>query len=412
MVWLPNKELNNPTMYYFLGPLYIASVLRQHNYSVELVDLRDKELDARLIPPAKFTGFSATSGEIEDARALARQLKGGGGGLNEDLGGVIHNTTTIIGGAHSTLLPENCIKDFDVVVQGEGEEVILDIMKGKTGLIKAPRILDFDKLPFPAWDLLPYDRAFSKELFPGDRYGSGQPAATIIGSRGCPYACSFCGNMLRKPVVWRSPENIVEEIKLLKEKYQIHYFRLEDDNITGNQIWLEELCRLVKPLEIKFKCHTRSDLLNGLEIDVLRDAGCEEMGIGVESADPKILKAMHKGETIEDHRRAIKLLKEGGIRSKVYLIAGLPGETEETVILNEQFMLETKPDKWTLSRFTPYPGSPIWFKPDKYDVCMNGGNFRGYWNFYSSPVYELKDVDKEILNRRYKELFLWLRIFA
>lgn len=397
MVWLPNKELSNPTMYYFLGPLYIMSVLKQNGYSVQLIDLRDKELDIKLIPPAKFTAFSATSGEIEDARTLAKQLT---------------NTTTIIGGAHSTLLSENCVNDFDVVVQGEGEEVILDIMKGKTGLIKAPRILDLDKLPFPAWDLLSYDRAFSKELFPGEKYGKTYPAATIIGSRGCPFACAFCGNMLRKPVVWRSPENVVEEIKLLKEKYQIYYYRLEDDNITGNQIWLKELCRLIKPLEIKFKCHTRSDLLNKESIGLLKDAGCEEMGLGVESADPKILKAMHKGEKVEDHKRAIGLLKEGGIRSKVYLIAGLPGETEETIILNEQFMLETKPDKWTLSRFTPYPGSPIWFKPDKYDVCMNGSSFKGYWNFYNSPVYELKDVDKEILNRRYNELFLWLRIFC
>ena len=393
LVMPPAPNLENPLMYYHLGVLYLASVAREAGYSVVIDDLRDKEADYRLITPAKFTGFSATSGQYEMCKQMASKLK---------------NTTTILGGPHSSLLL-NGVEGFDVAVAGEGEYIILDILKGLRGKHTTQRITNLDDLPFPAWDLLEPDRCFSRELFPGERYGQGARGATIIGSRGCPYQCNFCGNMLSKPVVYRSSNNITGEIRELIKHFNIHYFRLEDDNITLNKHWIWQLCKELSNLHITFKCHTRTDLVDQASLWALKEAGCQEIGLGIESWDIDVLKLNDKKQTIEQCISAIQMIHQANMRVKIYLIAGLPGETDRTVNLNKYYTKLTHPDKWTLARFTPYPGCAIWKKPEKFGVIhIDRDSYKNFWNFYEHPSYELVGVSKTLLDKRYQELYQWL----
>ena len=360
LIQLPNPALQHPSMYMPLGILYIAAVVEKAGYKVDILDLRE---GFKPFPDARFYGFSCTTPEINYAKELAKQVDG----------------WTIVGGAHPSLLPEDCGGYFDHVVIGEGEEIILDILNGHIapGFTAGCRIAELDTIPYPAWKNL--DAPFSNTLFPGEGHGTGDKAATLIASRGCPWSCSFCGNLFQRPVRFRSVENITGEIKELK-KLGITYFRFEDDNFTLHPSF-EDLCHALKELHIVYKCHTRSDILSPLKAQLMKMSGCEECGLGVESADDKVLQINKKHEIAEQHKEAIRILKSCGIRAKTYWMAGLPGETDETLELNKRFMQETQPEKWTLSCFTPYPGCEIYNHPEKFGIEIINKNWSTWWNF-------------------------------
>jgi len=121
----------------------------------------------------------------------------------------------------------------------------------------------------------------------------------------------------------------------------------------------------------------------------MKDSGCEECSVGVESADDRVLKINHKGETALQHGRAIRILQRAGITPKTYWMSGLPGETDETIAINMEFMEEYKPSKWTLSTFCPYPGCDIYNHPERYGVTIINRNWENWWNF----VFNVRDLD-------------------
>ncbi|KKK98786.1 hypothetical protein LCGC14_2639250, partial [marine sediment metagenome] len=283
-----------------------------------------------------------------------------------------------------------------------------DILSGqaKKGVARAPRIKNLDKIPYPAWDMI--DKPFSVTLFPGERYGLGHKAMTIIGSRGCPHNCHFCGNIYRAPVIYRSVENIIGELVELMKR-DVYYFRFEDDNFTIHPAF-ENLCKQIYQLGIRYKCHTRSNLLTLKKAELMKMSGCEECGLGVESADDYVLKLNNKGVTTDMNIIAVKTLKSAGLRAKTYFMAGLPGETDKTLELNKEFMQITKPDKWTLSTFTPYPGCAIFNYPEKYGIQIIEPDWSKWWNFCEDSFnHLLVGQTKEQMWNRYREFYDFLR---
>ncbi len=384
LIQLPNPILSNPKMYNPLGILYLSSVVKKHGFSCAVVDLRDKAK----IPDSRYVGFSCTTPEITHAKKLARVLGR-------------PNRKTIVGGAHPSLMPQDC-KEFDYVVQGEGEKVIIDILEDKVTkkFIKTERLKNLS-LPYPDW--FSFNPPFSEELFPGERYGKGDKAMTLIASRGCPFKCSYCGNIYNTPVIFRDIDDIIGEIKQLIY-YGVRHFRFEDDNFTIHPQF-HELCLELSVFGIRWKCHTRSDILTDDHASLMKFGGCAECGLGVESADENVLLLNNKKETVEDHIKAVKILKDHKLRAKTYFISGLPGETDRTVELNKAFFDEAKPDKWTLSRFTPYPGCEIFKNPQNFGVKITDWDYSKWWNFPDEPVYELENSTREDLDRRYKTLY-------
>ena len=397
LVMLPNPALDNPLMYPNLGVLYLGAVLRLAGHTVQVVDMRGLfEPDRSLIPDAELVGFSATSGEIGHAKSLSRLVRADG-------------MRTVIGGAHASLFPEDCTPYFDYVVVGEGEPAIVDILKGNgPRLVRVPRLYDLSDIPFPEWNLIPRDKLFSAALFPGEKYGKGPPAATIIGSRGCPYKCAFCANVLRAPVIYRHPDSIVTEMLMLREYFGIYHFRLEDDSISLNRRWLKGLCHGIRGLHVSWKCHTRADLVDNAMCGWLANSGCEEVGLGIETADDGVLSLVSKGITSHRAFDAIKTIQRHGMRAKVYLMSGLPGETERTIAVTKAFMSEARPNKWTLAMFMPYPGCAIWNNPAHYGVNIVDREFEHYWNFPESAVHTVEGATLEDMNDRYRRLKRWL----
>ncbi len=384
LVQLPNPVLTT-TMYNSLGLMYLAAVVERAGLTVEIADLRD----GGDIPQAKFYGFSCTTPEITEAKRLAGKLK-----------------NTIVGGGHPSLLPEDC-KEFDYIVRGEGEGVILGILKGcfEKGIVIGGRISSIDAIPFPSRHKVKHP--FSEYIFPGERYGKGPLTATLITSRGCPFSCAFCGNISRTPVMHRNINNIIAEMNLLGEQ-GIHHFKFMDDNFILHPRF-DELCERMSYLKIKHKCHSRSDLMTSTKAHLLKLSGCVEAGLGVESADEHVLEVNNKQESVSDHLNAIESLRSVGIRFKPYFMTGLPGETDETIELNKQFVQEVKPERWTISTFTPYPGCDIYNNPSDYGVRIIEPDWTKYWNYCQGQYnHVLFGQTQEQMWARYEDFYGWM----
>jgi len=392
----PNPGLANPVLQPPLGTLYVGASIERAGHEVEIADLRDREPNVDLIPEAEWYGFSATTAEIEDCKLLAGLLK------ERD-----PKCKTVVGGPHATYLPEDCLPYFDHVVRGEGERAVVDLVEGKVGerVVAYPVEPDLDRIPFPAWHLLPEDRAFSRTLFVGERYGVGPRSAPVMSSRGCPWNCGYCGNWDRA-IRYRSPWNLVAEIRELADRYGVRHYRFVDDNFILNRKRLLKIAELLEPLDVRFRAHGRSELMSREVARALVRAGCEEFAFGVETADQRVLDLVNKRERVEDHRRAIKMVKEAGMRAKTYWMVALPGETWETVELNKRFMREMGGhiDKWTLSVFCPFPGCEIFRNPRKFGITWMERDWRRYWLYQDRSLIETVVATREELDSHIAEM--------
>ena len=391
-----NRMLTSPRSYFPLSLLYIGAMLEQEGVSVVIADLRGRGIDIAQIPEGDIYAFTATTGDIGECKEIATLLKKRS-----------PQSIRVIGGAHATVMPEDCITCFDAIVRGDGELAIIDVLNGKRGLITHVIDSDLDAIPFPARHLIG-EAGFSYSMFVGEKYGINPKTTVIISSRGCPFNCSFCANWDRH-VRFRNPEKVAEEIKEVVDKWDCRHFHFEDDTFSINTNRVFRLCDELKPLAIKWKAHTRSECMNYEVAKKMKDSGCVEVAFGVESADDLVLEKANKGVTAEEHKDAVLVAKEAGLIAKVYLITGLPLETRHTIELNKQFLIQTKPDKWSLSRFTPFPGCDIWTNPDKYGVKWIDREFSHFWNFPEHTTIEYEDTSAEELDLRYGEFYLWLK---
>jgi radical SAM superfamily enzyme YgiQ (UPF0313 family) len=141
-----------------------------------------------------------------------------------------------------------------------------------------------------------------------------------------------------------------------------------DDTLTVNPNRIELLCHELKTRGVKWRGWTRANLINPGLADTMARSNCLALCIGVESGSQKILTNLNKGTKVEDNRRAIKILKNSGINSRISLIVGSPGENWHTIRETIDFVVETQPDDWLLSIFVPVPGSPAYASAEKYGI--------------------------------------------
>jgi len=358
--FLGDQKRNTP-----LGILYIASWLEQHGHRVFVTDLRnvDKEYWNYKIHYGEIYGITATTPEYPYAVDIAKEIKF----LNSD-------SIIILGGVHCTATPSTIDPIFDKVIRGEGEmailELIYDLKNGKdrrfyTCPTQIDRIEDINTIPFPARHLLPEPSIIScTSTIMGER------ATSIIGSRGCPYNCAFCSSkvMWERKVRFRSPDNIISEIKYLIERYNVKHFRFQDDTMTLKRSWITELCEKIKPLNVTWRCTTRVDQSEPDILQIMKDAGCYEIAYGIETLEDKILKMTNKDITTEQMIQAIKNAHSVGLKTRLFFMIGLPGQDINIADNIIKFIEETKPSAVDLSTFVPMPGSDIYNNPSKYGI--------------------------------------------
>lgn len=401
LISTPSPFLINQKSFPSLGILYLAAVMEQQNINVTVADLTNKEdeLEVALqsFAGADIYGVTATTPQYPQAFRILNILRS-------------QNPTAhiVVGGAHPSAVPEKCLQDgFDFVVVGEGELAMMRIVshleKGQLlpKLVRAPAIQEIDTIPLPARHLI-NTHSYSYDI-------DGGQGTTLITSRGCPYACAFCSkDAWQQGVRFHSVDYVITEIKHLIDVYGFKHFLFLDDTLTIHKKRLFELCQHMKSLGIKWRCYARSATTKEL-LQAMKDAGCVEVGVGVESGSQKILDMVNKKETVEQNTRFVEMCKDVGIIANVFIMIGLPGETYETVAETRRWMERVRPQKFGFNIFMPYAGTPIYNHPERYDIHIYDVPDEKSWVKGRQGEYEsyiaTKELRREEIVRLFGELF-------
>lgn len=365
-----------------LGTLYAASYLRRNGYDVGVFDamLARSEQDWAAALDRQRPRFAVLYEDNFNYLSKMCLLRMREAAFTMIEMARLRGCTVIIAGADATDHAEPYIRrGAQFVLAGEGEATLAELMQRLTGrgtadldsiqglvfadpgggLVRTPRRPDLsalDELPLPAWDLV--DIARYRALW---RSRHGYFSMNLVTTRGCPYHCNWCA----KPI-WgqryhaRSPENVLEEIVALKQKYELDHISFADDIFGLKPGWTGRLSELLEEqgAVVPFKCLSRADLLlRPGEIAALRRAGCRMVWMGAESGSQEILDAMEKGITVEQIRQAAAELQSHGIAVGFFLQFGYPGEGRRQIEETFRLVRECRPDDIGISVSYPLPGT-------------------------------------------------------
>ena len=368
-----------------LGTLYAASLMRQNGYIVSLFDTMfahtpeevithlEKELpDFFVIYDDGFNYLTkmCLTNMREAAFKMIRIAKEKG-------------CKVIVSSSDATDRYEMYLKEgADFILMGEAELTLLELLNSfktdqqdfftisglafihNNSLVKTAKrnvMKELDQLPFPAWDIIdmePYRQSWLNS--------TGYFSMNMGTTRGCPFKCNWCA----KPIYGnryntRSPQNVVDELKMLKEKYNFDHIWFCDDIFGLKPGWVKAFADIIEKenLAFKFKMQGRVDLL--LQENNIKDlarAGCENIWMGAESGSQKILDAMDKGTTVKQIFEATRLLKKNKIKPSFFIQFGYPGETKEDIEKTIAMINTLLPYEIGISVSYPLPGTEFYEK--------------------------------------------------
>jgi radical SAM superfamily enzyme YgiQ (UPF0313 family) len=216
-------------------------------------------------------------------------------------------------------------------------------------------IKNIDEVPFPnreGINIPEYQKAWKNR--------HNQDAVSVSTMRGCPYTCKWCsravyGLSYRR----RSPQKVIEELKLIKSHYDPDLLWFVDDVFTVNHKWLFEFNEELKKndLKIKYECITRADRMNEEVIKIMKESGCYRVWIGAESGSQKIIDAMDRRVKVEQVQEMIKLSKRYGIETGTFIMLGYPEENEKDIEDTIYHLKRSNPDHFTITIAYPIKGT-------------------------------------------------------
>jgi radical SAM superfamily enzyme YgiQ (UPF0313 family) len=189
----------------------------------------------------------------------------------------------------------------------------------------------------------------------------------LMTGRGCVYDCAFCAKTI-KGLRLKTIESVVEEIRRVKERYNPKLFIFYDDNILVRPSRFMKLAEALVPLNIKWRSQARSNFVTPEVIRCAQEAGCVQLSFGVESGSQRILDNVNKRIKVEQNTRAFEICKRMGLKTKAFIVLGLPGETLKTIAETRDWVLKARPDVVSLYTFFPFEGSPIQKNSSAYDI--------------------------------------------
>lgn len=377
----------NKSTYYStpdLGLGYLASVLRKAGHSVNILDCNNEKLNFKMFAEQLKTkyfdldaiGFKIFSTDLASAKRCLSITKT-----------IMPKVKIIIGGPHPSYASPYTLMDYfseaDYGFRGEAEiglPILIEnfvnpkpnnlanipgliwrqngeIIANKRGFVR-----ELDSIGFPAWDLIDP----RKYQFQASYYFRGKVVAPIIATRGCPFKCSYCAAYLinGKQIRKRTPQNIIEEIRLLHEKYGVEKVVFVDDNFNYDKSLVMDFCQRLIDTQIKIKwtCFgIRLDRLNKEMLKLMEASGCEMISVGVESGSQEILNHMRRGMTLKDIHGQISLIrKTAKIKVNANFIIGYPKETKKNINQTIKFAKTLPIHLATFYAFQPIPGTPIY----------------------------------------------------
>jgi anaerobic magnesium-protoporphyrin IX monomethyl ester cyclase len=400
-----------------LGILYVASCLEKNGYNVKAYDpLANDRRFLDEIKNTKIVGITMTAAQLNRGLEIAKMIK-----EHDD------SIKIVFGGVHPTAMPKEVLssKFADFVVIGEGEvtsvELFDKIISGKDDYSKIkgigyksgrrlvltqPRelIQNLDTIPFPARHLLDPDWYFQP---PGRIRGMWlDRSTTIMSSRGCPGQCIFCSSYLifGRNTRYRSPKNVLEEIKELVDDYKIEGLNFIDDTFTVSHKWVREFCTLLKKskLALTWEAQARVNYVNEEILRIMKSAGCAQVSYGIESGSPNVLKILKKGTTPDQVRNAFKLSRKVGLRALATVMIGNPGEKREDVLMTARLVKDVRPDYTDFFFSTPYPGTEL-YEMAKCKSWINSSYKKSTWfsdKITDRPVMTINFTEKELIEIR------------
>jgi radical SAM superfamily enzyme YgiQ (UPF0313 family) len=355
-----------------VGLGYINALLRSEGFNSRIANLSKagwKETESLLAAEQpEILGVSQfTHNRIESLRlaALAKKLDPG--------------CFVVFGGPHAThraveLLSRN--RAVDAVILGEGEETFLDLARNLEANVKSldkvngiayrrgnELLFTSDRLQLENLDKLPSPAPFYDDAIGVDLQ---RQLEFIITSRGCPAACRFCSSprFWGKTLRFRSPRSIVDEIRFIRDRYGLLYFSIRDDTFTADRERVLTFCRMLleEKVYILWNCQSRVNSVDDEMLFWMKRAGCECVQFGVESGSREVLRQLGKHITIEQVKAAASATRRAGINLSVYLITGVPGETEDDLHATMRLIEEIKPGDGQVSPLAYYPGTVLFEK--------------------------------------------------
>lgn len=371
----PSGFLLDERVFVPLGVLRVASALEDRGYEVELLDLSgvlnyvEAVRDHAVSTKVTNFGITATSPQLPAAVLISKVLRS-----------VRSDVRVIIGGPHVTLVNaamkkgrvraesdyQDLIKNFDVLVAGDGEKSI-SLALGES----PPRLIDADdmnSLLFMDEEDLARSALPARHLVDMNSYHysiDGERAMSLIAQLGCPFACRFCGGRSSKSfrlVRMRPASNVVDEMEHLFNEYGVKGFMLYDDELNVNR-GMVDLMNLIatrqKKIGVNWKLRgfVKAELFTEEQARSMYSAGFRWILVGFESGSRRILANMDKKSTREANTRAMEIARKHGLKVKALMSVGHPGESLETIRETKEWLLEVRPDDFDISIITTYPGT-------------------------------------------------------
>jgi radical SAM superfamily enzyme YgiQ (UPF0313 family) len=398
---------------------YIAAVLESENHKVDIIDAKAsnyslKDITARYAETGSaVVGITAMTHEIHLAGEIAGRIKA----QNPE-------TTVVIGGPHSTALPERTLREFpsfDIAVIGEGEKSMLEVVRGiESGDLNG----DFDKikgisyrtngaivtnesrpfmspdelndLPFPAWHLFP------------------EQALPMLAGRGCPFRCKFCMRVLGNKVRMRSPENVLSEIEYLYARFGKTGSWFRDETFGLSRKWTGEYLDLLEGfnrnhgIKWSWKANSRVNIADPDIYGRMRAAGCSGLDFGIESGNPDVLNEIRKDITKENAENAIRTAKKAGLKTNAFFIIGHPDETFSTAMDTIRFAAKLNTDAIAVGIMVPYPGTDIWLmaKEGKGGYKLLTEDWRFYDKYFGNTI-RLERLSEKQLKMLQSLCYIW-----
>lgn len=370
----PNPSLDSPNRNLALGILFVGAALEQQGYAVEYIDLRFDTLDnvrqfvnqgVRIVSISAMTGYQCIqAAEIFSlVKASAPQ------------------TITVLGGVHATMVPDSCLAepDLDFIVTGEGEETmgelvaaILDGTKDFSSLlgvgwkqhgeaiINGHRpFMDMLNIPFPLTDK---NRRFF-EIAARTRHLS------YFTTRGCPFRCSFCYNLVFNRRQWRvlPTERLEEDLRRLQREISFDHVYFVDDYLGHRVERLAAVSETMRHVDLTWHSSIRVNDINQDTAQILNEGKCELLLLGVESESDHLqqqilVKDYRNGA--DDVRRCVQSLLQTDITPLYSFMYNVPEEApeelESTFRLAEWIYRTDKRARIGFYAYTPYPGTPLY----------------------------------------------------
>lgn len=408
-VWLP------------LSFVYLAGSLKSLPIEVEIYDAMSKyhtfqDIEKKIDEETPFlvatTAYTSTFPAALEVLKIAKRIN--------------PQAFTVIGGIHPTFRWEEALseEEVDFVIRGEGEETFKELVStllvgGNVSNVKSiayrdsggaiatsprPRIPDLDTLT-PAWDLVEWP---IYKYYAGDN----KRLAIVSTSRGCIQGCTFCSQQLFWERTWRArrPEKVIEELKLLNEKYGVEVVMFSDEYPTANRKRWETLLNLLiqEQMGLELLIETRIDDIIRDEdiINRYREAGVSHIYVGAESASQERLETFKKNLSVKLSKKAMDTINQAEIISETSFVLGMPDETEESIAKTIEIAKYYNADMTFFLAIAPWPYSEIYPELKEHIVIKD----YSLYNFMN-PVVKPKEMTleevREALDRAHFEFYMY-----